>query len=177
MTMTNIENAKQNTPVAKKERYLNYRDIILLENGMTVATDVPAFFLSRYYIFEPKVIRNYPITIGEVYKKFRPESIDEIAAQLLKKIQPILPVTKEQVLEFINSLDFESKQETFDTSIYAGVYKVDSSRMERGQFDLGDGWHVFCSKTDNPSIKVDFYQSGGVITQIDNIQPIGHYNI
>ena len=38
MTMTNIENAKQNTPVAKKERYLNYRDIILLENGMTVAT-------------------------------------------------------------------------------------------------------------------------------------------
>jgi hypothetical protein len=61
----------------------------------------------------------------------------------------------------------------------SGEYIVTKAVMDGGGTGNGpgdiypDGWHVFCQKEDDPSIKIDFYQSGCFTAMIEDIKPIG----
>ena len=75
--------------------------------------------------------------------------------------------------------DFElSKSEARvegELSYLAGEYIVMKTVMDggsTGRDSYPDGHHVFCVKAGNPSIKIDFYQSGCFTAMIKDIKPI-----
>ena len=56
------------------------------------------------------------------------------------------------------------------------VYKTtyDGGGTGHGAHDVySDGHHVFCVKSDDRNVKIDFYQSGCFRCMIENIEPIG----
>ena len=56
------------------------------------------------------------------------------------------------------------------------VYKTtaDGGGTGHGPHDIfSDGHHVFCVKSDDKNVRVDFYQSGCFTAMIENIKPIG----
>jgi len=61
----------------------------------------------------------------------------------------------------------------------AGEYIVDKTALEGGGTGHGrhdvypDGHHVYCFKVDDPSERIDFYQSGCFNTLVKDIKPIG----
>lgn len=168
-----IENDVRTTNQRKKERcLLKHGDIIQLEPGMEVYTYIPSMFLLYGAFFDTKPSHT-KVTIGEIFKNV-PESVQFLTDEIFKKIHPILPVTKDQITNFINTLNFDDEIEELDTSIYAGEYKVIEAFFDGGSkcFDLPDGWHVFCQKVNDPLVQVDFYQTGCFTAMIEDIQPI-----
>ena len=56
------------------------------------------------------------------------------------------------------------------------VYKVNSEGGGKGHGSndsYPDGHHVFCERIDDPTVKVDFFQSGCFTATIKNIEPVG----
>ncbi|MEN6549982.1 MAG: hypothetical protein ABFE07_28395 [Armatimonadia bacterium] len=60
-----------------------------------------------------------------------------------------------------------------------GLYVVTRTGMEGGGTGMGphdvfpDGWHVDCEKFDDPSVELDFYQSGCFTAMIKNVKVVG----
>ena len=55
------------------------------------------------------------------------------------------------------------------------VYKIanDGGGTGMGPHDVyPNGHHVFCERLDDPSVKVDFYQSGFFTAMIEHIEPV-----
>lgn len=65
-----------------------------------------------------------------------------------------------------------------DLYYLAGRYVVYKTVREGGGRGMGphdiypDGHHVFCERLDDPSVKVDFYQSGSFTAMIEDIVPV-----
>lgn len=61
----------------------------------------------------------------------------------------------------------------------AGRYVVYKTAMEGGGTGMGphdvypDGHHVYCEKLDDPSQKIDFYQSGSFTAMLPDLKPVG----
>jgi len=155
-------------------------DIIRLEKGMKVYAVLPAIF-QYYRITSPSTVgMRTDIKIGTVYHRDA-VSKDNLVSQLVESIDRVIEVTEKQVSAFVDSLNPDLSAKDFDTSIYAGEYIVDrvfcngggtQSCMSGGFESWPDGWHVFCTKQDDPSIKVDFYQTGSFTAMIPDITPI-----
>lgn len=66
-----------------------------------------------------------------------------------------------------------------ELSYLAGRYVVYKTAKDGGGIGHGphdiypDGYHVYCERLDDRSVKVDFYQSGGFTAMIENIEPVG----
>jgi hypothetical protein len=66
-----------------------------------------------------------------------------------------------------------------DQTNLAGRYIVIKTNHEGGGTGMGphdvypDGHHVFCQKVDDPTVRVDFYQTGSFTAMIPEIKPVG----
>lgn len=174
MTMNIGNGVRSNNQVAKEKHLLQRGDIIRLEPGMKVYADMPSMFRGGVF-FDTKPC-HHDITIGKIYRN-APKSIQTITEEVFDRIQHMLPVNKEQISDFIDSLRIDTSEKTFDTSIYAGEYKVLIAGLDGGGHcndgDYPDGWHVFCYKLDSPTeVQVDFYQTGCFTAVIEEIEPI-----
>ena len=155
-------------------------DIIRLEKGMKVYAVLPAIF-QDYRITSPVTVgRRTDIKIGTVYHRDA-VSKDNLTSKLIERIDRVIEVTEEQVSTFVDSLNPDLSAKDFDTSIYVGEYIVEcvscdgggcQHNMSGGLESWPNGWHVFCTKQDDPSIKVDFYQTGCFTAMIPDITPI-----
>ena len=82
---------------------------------------------------------------------------------------------REAVENFVDSLELNFSPEEFDSSVFAGVYRVYYGGWKSGFSTVPyTGWLVCCEKVDNPEIRVRFYQSVGFAATILDIKPIGH---
>lgn len=65
-----------------------------------------------------------------------------------------------------------------ELSYLSGRYVVYKTTHDGGGTGMGphdvypSGHHVFCERLDDPSVKVDFYQSGCFTAMIKNIEPV-----
>lgn len=159
-------------------RLLQKGDIIRLEKGMSVYANVPDNMLFSSRPFSTTETKSL-VEIGRVYRKME-TSKPKIIAEIVAAINKVVEVSEQQVEDFVNSLNFDYSAKEFDTSIYEGEYVVDYVDSNGGGkaislfsvIEYPDGWHVYCYKKDNPSIKVDFYQTGFFTAMIPDIEPI-----
>lgn len=169
-----------NNEQVKKEQYLLQRgDIIHLEPGMKVYTDIPLMFCGGKPFEMGK--RHADVCIGEIYKR-KAQSVQNIVEEVYEKIYRTIPASKEQISAFVDSLKLDMDEKSFDTSVYAGEYEVYHTASNGGGTGGGgfcydsvpypDGWHVYCHKVEDPSVMVDFYQTGHFTAMIENIEPI-----
>jgi len=149
------------------KKFLEVGDIIQLENGMTVYAAIPEKFLSRETPFSEER-SEVAIEIGKVYRKSVPDK-ERIVEQLWVDIRKNLlgaDVKREAVSSFVDSLGLNFSPEEFNSSGFAGVYRV--------YMITYNGWLVYCEKIDNPEIHVHFYQYAGPLAMMPDIKPIGH---
>lgn len=162
-----------NNQEVNKPQFLQRGDIIRLEAGMAVYADVPSMYRGGSF-FDTRNTHT-DIVIGQTYKK-PAKTIAGLAKEIFGRIKYVVPVSMEQITTFLEGLNLDLEERHFDTSIYAGEYKVIFATYNGGSstFDGGypDGWHVFCQKVDNPSMEVDFYQTGCFTAMISDIKPI-----
>lgn len=175
--MNKMENSARTTKIdqLKKEAMslLQRGDIIRLEPGMKVYADMPNMFRGgAFFDTDPC---HHDVIIGQVYKK-EATSLQNLIQQISDKIGRIVPASEQQISAFVESLNLDLEEKTFDASVYAGEYKVIFAISDGGGHchdgDYPNGWHVFCQKVDDPSVEVDFYQTGCFTAMIENIQPI-----
>ena len=139
-------------------------DIIRLENGMKVYAEIPENVYIQNKPFSSKMTEQ-DIEIGKIY--YRNEiSKEQLINQLMKSINSIIIITKDKVTDLVETLNIDFTVKKFDTSIYASEYIVDWVTLKLG------GWHVYCTKTEDPSMHVHFYQTGLFTASIHSIQPI-----
>lgn len=165
------------------ERLLRKGDLVRLERGMEVWAKVPqnSYFSNRQF---STMFSEQAIVIGRVYcQKGKDEA--EIVDLVFNQISHIIPVSIEQVGDFVKSLKLDYSPKEFDSSVFEGIYMVDQTRLRggdsveqddpdyyQGRDHLPEGWRVYCHKVDNPEIKVSFYQTGRFHGLIPGIQPI-----
>lgn len=168
-----MENNNMRNNVTQKPQLLQRGDVIKLEPGMKVYADVPSMF--RGGTFFDTRNHHSDIVIGKVYKK-PAKTIQALAKEIFGRIKYLVPVSQEQVETFVKDLNLDLEERHFDTSIYAGEYEVHFAVYNGGSstYDGGysNGWHVFCHKVANPSMEVDFYQTGCFTAMIPDITPI-----
>lgn len=168
-------------------KLLQRGDIINLEKGMTVYAEIPEKF---YFCNTPFSSNLYKcdVNIGRTYIKeaVSKEELEEaISKRLTEKIINffrISSISPELISNFSKDLIKKSNlnlsKETFDSSVFAGKYIVDYAFSDGGgsTHDGGypSGHHVFCHKIDDPSISVDFYQTGCFTAMIPDITPINN---
>jgi hypothetical protein len=148
------------------QQLLQRGDIIRLEKGMKVCTLVPGAFAYLGSPFWPTP-KNKQIVIGSTLKSGE-LSKDTIANKVKKGLAEldIIP-DNEKVTAFIDALNLDLSIKSFDTSKYEGEYTVIRTALEGGGTGMGphdvfpNGHHVICTKNDDPSIEVDFYQTSG----------------
>lgn len=146
-----------------EKRLLQKGDVIRLDKGMKVYAKVPEKVLNKYRPFSTEKIRT-DVLIGEMYCK--PEiSKHDILCEMMNAINSIVEVSDKQVEDIIDFLNLDFSATVFDSSIYEGEFIVD-------YIDYNGGWHVNCFKKDDPSIQVDFYQTGCFTAMIPDIEPI-----
>lgn len=92
-------------------------DIIRLEKGITVYAEVP----SRYF-FDPFSTekKSQVVIIGKEYRRQVPNQ-DTIISEIHQKIKSTIPVTYEQVEDFVEGLGLDMKEDSFDSSIFEGT--------------------------------------------------------
>lgn len=162
-------------------------DKIRLEKGMKVYASIPAKFFFANTPFSTEIYDSADITIGRIYHK-QVVSKEELIGKLMDGVASIVKISREEIdvmsrkeLEaFIDSLGLNFDEEEFDSSIYAGEYIVEYTSFGGGGTQLGpnsldiypNGWRVYCVKVDDPSIHVNFYQTGDFTAVISNICPI-----
>lgn len=165
------------------ERLLRKGDLVRLERGMEVWAKVPqnAYFSNRQF---STMFSEQAIVIGRVYcQKGKDEA--EIVDLVFNQISHIIPVSIEQVGDFVKSLKLDYSPKEFDSSVFEGVYMVEQTRLRggdsveqddpdyyQGRDHLPEGWRVYCHKVDNPEITVNFYQTGHFHGSIPGILPI-----
>jgi len=152
-------------------------DIIRLEKEMRVCTAIAEKFLRCCNApFSDKKIE-VVINIGEVRHKLLPYNKENLSMRITEKIKEVISsnlVTKEKVSNFINSLGLDFSPEEFDTSVYAGEYRVYKTRLIKQDFGP-DIWQVYCKKISPPLLYVHFCQTGiSSYPTICDIKPIRH---
>ncbi len=147
-------------------------DTIRLEKGMKVYANVPERYLWTPFSKESK---RTDVIIGKVYKRNVP-TLNEIISKVHSEVKSIIPITYGDAENFVNGLNLDLADDSFDASIFEGEYNVYFALSDGGRstHDGGypNGWHVFCQKKDDPQIEVDFYQSGCFTAMIPEIKPI-----
>ena len=137
--------------------------------------------------FSTGVYESEAIEIGRVYRKqvvtkeeLLNKSMDAIAGVLHISSEELNKMSRKEMETFIDSLNLNFDEEEFDSSIYAGEYMVEYVSFGGGGVQgtpsgyetYAHGWRVFCVKLDNPSIRVNFYQTGSFTATIPDICPI-----
>lgn len=162
-------------------------DKIRLEKGMRVYAPIPSKFLFANTPFSTGVYESEAIEIGRVYRKqvvtkeeLLNKSMDAIAGVLHISAEELNKMSRKEMETFIDSLNLNFDEEEFDSSIYAGEYMVEYVSFGGGGVQgtpsgyetYAHGWRVFCVKLDNPSIRVNFYQTSSFTATIPDICPI-----
>lgn len=166
-------------------KLLQRGDIINLENGMTVYAEIPEKFYFYKSQFSSKLCK-VAVNIGTTYIK-KAVSEDDILKKIRNNITStgifgIYNIPSELISSFskdlIKKLNLNLSEETFDSSVFAGKYVVDYAFSDGGGSSSDGGYpsghHVFCHKIDDPSISVDFYQTGYFTAMIKDITPINN---
>lgn len=168
-----MENNNIRNTVANEPTLLQRGNIIRLEPGMKVYADVPSMYRGGSF-FDTRSTHS-DVVIGRIYKK-PAKTIQALAKEIFGRIKYLVPVSEEQIATFLEGLSLDLEERHFDTSIYAGEYEVHHACYNGGSdsYDGGypNGWHVYCHKVDNPSMEVDFYQTGCFTAMIPDIKPI-----
>lgn len=166
-------------------RLLQKGDIIRLEKGMKVYAKIPEMFCCSNKMFccsnrnfSTEIVETV-IEIGQRYCREH-QSKEQLINRLMECINSVICVTENQIANFVKSLNLDFEKKELDTSIYAGEYVVDWVTKNGGETQLcmsgsesyQDGWHVYCTKTEEPSVHVHFYQTGCFTATIPDIQPI-----
>lgn len=128
-------------------------EIINLKLGAGVLADVPSMYCGGSFFDTSNTHKE--IIIGETYSRRR-KNIQELAKEVFEQIKHLVPVSEDQITNFLLDLNLDLEAKIFDTSIYAGEHNVIFAGYDHPKFS--NFWHVFCQKVDNPSIKLDFYQ-------------------
>lgn len=130
---------KANKP-KKPRRLLKRKDIIRIEKGHTIYAPIEARFA---YVNMPRSRKIYhsDVTVGE-----------------------LMPLA--------SSYFYESKKgSVLDTSVFAGDYVVVNCGYNGGGGRLcdefHDGWHIVAEKLDDPTIEIEFYQTGSFTAVIE----------
>lgn len=162
-------------------------DKIRLEKGMKVYAPIPNKFLFDNTPFSTEVYESEAIEIGKYYRKklvtkeeLIIQSIEAIARIVHISADKLINMSRKEMETFIDSLCLNFDEEEFDSSIYAGEYIVECVSFGGGGVQgtpsgseiYPNGWRVFCVKVDDPSIHVNFYQTGSFTAVIPNICPI-----
>ena len=164
-------------------KLLQRGDIINLEKGMTVYAEIP----EKFYFYKSQLSSKsckVNVDIGRTYIK-KAISEEELFQEISKNIKflkvfgidTIPPdLTSSFSKDLIKKLNLNLSEETFDSSVFAGKYIVDYVYSDGGGSTPDGGYpnghHVFCHKIDDPSISVDFYQTGCFTAMIKDITPI-----
>jgi hypothetical protein len=145
-------------------KLLQSGDLVRLEKGMNVNTSVPRMFVNPSIPFSTELAKT-SIVIGEPLYRSEPCKKD-IADSIKKALSYFgLTTTDDQTMAIVDNLNIDLSPIIYDTSIYEGEYTVIRAISE----ELGSGVylheklpnciHIYCSKKDDPSIVVDFFQS------------------
>lgn len=161
-----------------EKRLLQRGDVIRLVRGMKVYAKMPDKFRYQNAPFSDEITKS-DIVIGKIYRR-EEVSKDSVIEEVGDRLEHVVPATYEQVKDFVESLGLDYEAQEFDASIYEGEYMVDYVSCDGGGIQgtpsgyetYPNGWHVFCTKKDNPSIQVDFYQTGCFTAVIPDITPI-----
>lgn len=161
-----------------KKRLLKEGDVIYLENGMKVYTDVPEKF-----VYANKKNSNakthHEAVVGEVITN--DTDISEDKADLIKDIihdfdfRLGVRVSKAEAQAMVESKVKSPKASTF--CLHGGEFLVVKTKSEGGGTAMfndryPDGHHVFCKRVnadgspDGNGLEVDFYQSGSFTAMI-----------
>ena len=137
------------------EKLLKRGDVIRLEKGMMIRTNIPERIYEYDKPFSKETI-NAIIEIGRIYRSsFAKKDI------IIGKIRHYLEengigVSDGQVEDFINSLNINYNSEELDTSIYVGTYIVSEADFEKNKTGP---YKVKCFKILDPTIRAEFYQN------------------
>jgi len=147
-------------------------DVIRLTKGMKVYALIPEMFVYSNRTSSTGVAKT-DIRIGEI------RSSQFSMSNNIKETLSLFGMTinDDEVAPFIDGLGLNL---SFDTSKFEGEYTVTYAVSDGGGTGMGlhdvypIGYHVFCEKKDNPSIQVDFYQTGAFTAMIAvaEIQPL-----
>lgn len=161
-------------------RLLQEGDIITLKAGMKVYAGIPEMFVYANRKFSNQLATT-DVTIGTVLSRKEEDATSEVEG-IKDKIKDLLFKTTvsdidSKVENFISGLNLDCSEKKFDTSKYEGRYQVCATAYEGGGCaspNKGDtypnGHHVFCQKIDDPSIVVNFYQTGAFTAMITDIE-------
>ena len=159
------------------KKFLEVGDIIQLEKGMTVYASIPEKFLLKNAPFSEERLEA-AVEIGKVYRKAVPDKeriVGRLCVDLYKTLRGV-DLKHKTVENFVDSLGLNFSPEEFDSSVFAGVYRVYYGGWKSNFSPVPPytGWHVCCEKVDDPKIRVRFYQNEGFDATIFDIKPIGH---
>jgi len=129
------------------QRFLEIGDVIRLEQGMRIGASVPRRFCVQSFSDELYTAR---FQIGDkLYKKMQDRN--EVVRKVNTALSTLLEekVNEQEVSDFLDTLGLDFSPETFDTSVFAGVYrvfeiyKIDTNRVS-----------IWCERMDNPKVQV-----------------------
>lgn len=162
-----------------KSNLLHEGDLVRLEKGMMVHAPIPEKF--RYGGSFSEQIHQPHICIGEVCRKEAADKehvLEEMLSEIRKRLSDYddKVVTNEIFQAFVNSLGLNLSTEEFDTSMFAGIYRVYEAKLTEDTSlpSSSENWTVYCEKVNEPDVRVWFYQNGCHVATLHNIEPIGH---
>ena len=153
--------------------YLHVGDVIKIEKGMRIYIELPTNLFTSNSPFDSK-IRRTAVTVGDVLKK-NAVSKESLYETVFEHIKTDIPVSREKVIELIDSLELNYDEESFDTSCLVGEYEVISARYpdEPHMTYYPEGWYVCCKKIDDGT-NISFRQDGAFSAVIPDIEVIKH---
>lgn len=169
------------------KKLLKAYDVIKLEAGMKVYTNIPEKFVYSNRRASNK-LTSHDVRLGEVYgnttdlAKVKKKIIEGIQESFSREIGIEVPVEKAE--KFVTPILTEYTPEKFDTSTLIGEYIVKETSMTGGGYAQAndyypDGHLVRCKKLNDGKFDADgaevwFYQSGSFTAMItpDKIQAI-----
>ena len=130
------------------QEFLKIGDVVRLEQGIRIGASVPRRFCVQSFSMNELYTARFQIG-DKLYKKLqnRNETVHKVATTLSTLLEE--QVNEEAVSDFLDTLGLDFSPETFDTSVFAGVYRV----YEIYHIDA-KMVSVWCEKVDDPEVKV-----------------------
>lgn len=148
-----------------REEFLKIGDVIRLGKGMQIGVAVPKRFCVPSFSDE---LYTTHLQIGTVLHGKTPDK-NVLIGKTTQLLRTLLDekVNESKVSAFLDTLSLEFAPDSFDTSVFEGVYRVyEQFFVESNRVSM------WCEKLDAPEVRVFFYQTKTVAGVQPDIEPI-----
>ena len=147
-----------------------------ISRGMRVYHSMPGHFV--FGNSAETTPRETDVTVGDVMKSGFEDTMKYAAKRIIESLCHCTlkePLTEAAAEKMVRQLAQEPAEKTLDTSYLVGDYRVTKTLYSGGGSqmtmsghpdDYPDGWRVYAEKIEDPSVKINFYQSGAFTAMI-----------